>query len=137
MTIGVMYSPRSIIYFNPISCSKFKYLIWCIVQQIYNFFIFNYYIIVLILSHHNLLSFLLEIFIFLFVFRYYCQCFLFQNYFVVNFLRLLWFYQQFCYRLNLPFLPVSFELTFFWSSFNCICCKFFSVIKKFLTVFYT
>ena len=41
-------------YFDPIFCPKFRWLIWCIVSQVYYFLIFHYYIIILILDHHYL-----------------------------------------------------------------------------------
>ena len=61
MTIGVLSSKCVSIYFNPIFCPKFKWLIWCIVKQVYYFFIFHYCAILLISNHLDFPVFLLDI----------------------------------------------------------------------------
>ena len=52
--------------------------------------------------------------------------------FQVNFFRHLWFYQQFYEQLNCI---SCFLNCIFWSNFNCICCRFFSMIKAFWLFF--
>ena len=54
------------------------------------------------------------------------------NFFLKILMHLL-FYQQFYYQLN-PQLLLLFNCSF-WRSFYCVCCRFFSTIKKFLTIF--
>ena len=83
-SIGIISSLWVMVYFNPALSSNFRWLIWCIFQQIYYHSVFYCYIIVLILIHQWYVVFLPRICIFNLVFLFH-----FGNYFAIKFLRLL------------------------------------------------
>ena len=68
---------------------------------------------------------------FAFVFRYNsCECNSFGDFEIFVILSAILPFKS-------PFAFTVFWITFFWSSFYCICFRFFSTIKKFLTIFIT
>ena len=111
MAINIVWSSLFIIYFNTIFRSKFRWLIWCISYKIYYFLMFHYYIIILILIHQKVVFFFMEISIFFLVYLFY-SC-LFFNVIHLN--------------------AIISEVLYF----HCICCRFISDIKGFLTIFIT
>ena len=59
--------------FEPTFFLKLRWLIWCIVQEIYYLLIFRYYIIILILGHQQFYFFLLDIYIYIFWYSLLCS----------------------------------------------------------------
>ena len=73
MTIGIIRSTRIIIYFNPIYCPKFSWLIWCILWQIFRF----WYSIIILLEYSKIINNFLRLFwryIYIYFFRYFFSC---------------------------------------------------------------
>ena len=124
---GVIHVIRVIIYFNPIFCSKFRWLTCCIVQEIYYFLIFHYYIIILIFdSFLEILMFSGDI---------YLPLDIFASLPTVSKVFYGEFFKAFVILLANLFCFFYFSNCSFWSSFKCICSRLFSMIKMFLAIF--
>ena len=134
MTTGVIRFRFFLIYFNPIFCLKFSWLVWCIVEQVYYFLMLYYYIHFKIIN--NFLSFFWRYISF---FRYFfivliCNCL---------WVILFWIFWKFCdfirnFISNQITSCICYFLNYsFWISFKCICCRLFSMIRKCLAVFTT
>ena len=132
-----MHSSWSAIYFNPIFCSEFRQLIWCIVYQIcysdiqlfYYYTNLNSLIICCHFSGDMYLSFGTSIL------SSFCECNSSKCDFLEDFFKTLVILSAILLPIKSPVASAVFFNCSFWSSVYCIRCRFFSTIKRFLTIF--